>query len=253
MASIHSLIIIVVVFLLYSCSQNALEKNNRSNQTESNKYERIIESYLEPRRIEPSVIVNDISQQRINFMDIELNWKHKQGGGLEIVVNGDVIDTKQAVTLNNVWGVGKDSVNFANQLHQVKYYRSDEYRLLGLVLTYSPCTGLGCGVNYQLLYDLTGKQVNYFGRFRTGFDLDLYNFSSPKEVDYLSKTFYGRNVSLIDTTEFEIYRRQKNGRFEIVTNSSGNKYYFRHIYSQEIDTIPDSFEEKWMSNINNSR
>ncbi|MBF9253670.1 hypothetical protein I2I11_10230 [Pontibacter sp. 172403-2] len=253
MNSIKYIIIIVGVLFLYSCSKGIITNMSSGSKAETNKYEKIIEEYLEQKRIEPTVTVNNISQERISFLDVELIWEHTPEGGLEFIINGNKVNTSKAVTLNDVWDTDKDSVNFVNYLQQVKYYNFGEYELLGLLLTSSPCTGLGCGVNYQLIYDITNKKTNYFGRFGTGYDLDLYRFSNSDEVDYLSKTFHGRNEMLVDTTEFVIYRRQDNGQFKLVRNSRGNKYYFRHIYSWETDTIPDRFEEDWIEKINNSR
>lgn len=250
MNSIKCIIIIAGVFLLYSCGKGILSTTNSVSKADTNRYEKVIEDYLGQRRIEPTVIVNNISREHINFLDVALSWKHTPDAGLEFIINGNVVNTSKVITLNDVWDKDKDSVNFANSLEQVKYYDFGQYELLGLVLTSSPCNGLGCGVNYQLIYDMTNKKANYFGRFRTGYDLDLYRFANSGEVDYLSKTFYGRNEMLIDTTEFEIYRRQDNGQFELLKGSGGDRYYFRHIYSWETDTIPDRFEEYWIEKIN---
>ena len=92
--------------------------------------------------------------------------------GIEITVNGHTFTTFDKVTSNTVWGSEVDSVNFANFIQQVKIYENES--LIGFVLTNTPCTGLGCGVNYQIIYDLKTKKQTYFGRFRTGFEFELY-------------------------------------------------------------------------------
>ena len=172
--------------------------------------------------------------------------------GIAIVVNGDTIHTKEAMTLNDVWDSDKDSINFANNLIQVKYYDFDEVKLLGFVLNNSPCTGLGCGVNYQLIYDLDKKTTNYFGRFRTGEDLELYNFSNDHSfIDYISKTFYGRNETLIDTTLFEIFRRDADGNFHLLKDSIGRSYYIKLIDSWELQNFPDKMQSYWPEEISN--
>lgn len=122
---------------------------------------------------------------------------------LEIIINGTKINTLKKVTLNNNWGRSVDSVNFANNIRQIKLYESDS--LLGFVLTNEPCTGLGCSVNYQLIYDLKTKSESYFGRFRTGFEFELYDFNHDSKIDFLSTTYHGGNVQMIDTTEFIMY------------------------------------------------
>jgi hypothetical protein len=123
--------------------------------------------------------------------------------------------------------------------------------LIGFVLTYTPCSGLGCGVNYQIIYDFkTGKQT-YFGRFRTGFEFQLYNFNSDNRPDYLSKTFYGRNAQGIDTTEYVLYSQTKNGDFEEFKTDKQERFWFKHIYTEfQTDLNNEGFEEKWIEKIN---
>ena len=73
-----------------------------------------------------------------------------------------------------------------------------------LQLNNDMCTGLGCGVNYQLIYDLYSKKVFPFGRFRTGLDMNLYKIKN--NIYYLSKTFHGRNAQSKDTILYNLYK-----------------------------------------------
>ena len=144
-------------------------------------------------------------------------------------------------------------MNFANNMRQIKLYEYDS--MIGFVLTNEPCTGLGCSVNYQLIYDLKTKSESYFGRFRTGFEFELYDFNQDSRVDFLSKTFYGRNEQMIDTTEFIMYSQTEKGNFQEFKTEEQNRFTFKHIYPQAYpkrnkDSIREEFEENWIEKIN---
>lgn len=225
---------------------------NRQAISNNTKFDLLINNHLDERRIEPQAIIN-VAEDKIIYNGLNIHWESLDGGVL-ITVNNNSVNTNRLVTLNDLWGEdNKDSVNFANTVSQIKYYEIDEAKLLGFVLTNTPCSGLGCGVNYQLIYDLKTQKVNSFGRFRTGFDLELYNFDDNGKVDYLSKTFFGRNEQLRDTTVFTYYQREADGLFVLSKNSKGEPYYFKHWYSLESDTIPEGFEVRWVTPIKESR
>ncbi|MGB1204245.1 MAG: hypothetical protein ACPG5B_01295 [Chitinophagales bacterium] len=184
----------------------------------------------------------------IKLLDYKINWRKKERG-IEITIDGHTINTADKVTLNPVWGSGVDSVNFANFLKEVKVYETAQ--LVGFVLTNTPCTGLACDINYQLIYDLKSQKESYFGRFRTGFEFELYHFNADDFPDYLSKTFYGRNAQQIDTTEFVMYSQTENGDFQQFQTATQSKYWFKHICSVSNDDFEnESFEEHWVEKIN---
>ncbi|HYH15088.1 MAG TPA: hypothetical protein VD794_07710 [Flavisolibacter sp.] len=238
--------------LLASLSGCTSKNGNHQVLPSNTKFDLLINDYLEQRRIEPQAVFN-VAEDKIIYNNLNIQWKPLDRGVI-ITINNFSINTNGLVTLNDVLGEGhKDSVNFANTLSQIKYYETNDDKLLGFVLTYTPCTGLGCGVNYQLIYDLKTQKVNSFGRFRTGFDLDLYDFDDNDKVDYLSKTFFGRNEQLRDTTVFTYYQQEADGRFVLSKSAKGETYYFKHRYSLESDTMPEGFEEKWVTSIKESR
>ena len=218
------------------------------NSTEKVDYGQMIEKYLRTKTIEPTLVIENVDINELDLLKHKISWVELEKG-LEITVDGQTITTSDKVTSNAVWDSGVDSVNFANCLQKVSLYEPES--LIGFVLTSSPCTGLGCGVNYQIIYDLkTGKQT-YFGRFRTGFEFQLYNFNSDERPDYLSKTFYGRNAQGIDTTEYVLYSQTKNGVFEEFKTDKQEKFWFKHIYTElQTDLNNERFEEKWIEKIN---
>lgn len=245
----------LVLLLIFSCSKE--QKTKSEIITKKIDYGIIISEYLESEKYEPTVIFNnpyDINKKStIRLLENEISWSEKDNA-LEIIINGTKINTSDKVTLNNNWGNSADSVNFANNVRQIKLYESKS--LLGFVLTNEPCTGLACSVNYQLIYDLKTKSESYFGRFRTGFEFELYNFNQDSKIDFLSKTFYGRNEQMIDTTEFILYSQSEKGNFQEFKTEKQRRYSFKHIYPQiypdrNKDSILEEFEEHWIEKILN--
>ena len=108
-----------------------------------------------------------------------------------------------------------------------------------------------------MIYDLKTKRESYFGRFRTGFEFELYDFNQDSKIDFLSKTFYGRNEQMIDTTEFTMYSQTKNGNFQEFRTVEQNRFTFKHIYPQiyperDKDSLKEEFVENWIEKINNN-
>ncbi len=239
MKIVFRIVIILIVLLVGSYLMCTTEQLN---------YNKIITDYLETKKIEPTItyrISDETSMFKILNHQIHLNEGTQ---GIEIIIDGDTINTQEKVTLNAVWGSRVNRVNFANILTEIKIYKA--YSLMSFLFSNYPCTGLGCGVNFQMIYDLKTKRQSYFGRFRTGFEMELYHFNSDDNPDFLSKTFYGRNSTAIDTTEFIMYSHTKNGRFEIFKTSEQEKFWFKHIYSAfHQDLKNEGFEEHWIENI----
>ena len=237
--------LLTILIILTSCTST---DNKTDNSTKMVDYGKIIEDYLQTKIIEPTVEFNNDGRKEIYLLEHKITWRALEKG-IKIIVDGHTITTSDKVTSNAVWSSRVYSVNFANFLHQVKIYEYDS--LIGFVLTSSPCTGLGCGVNYQIIYDLkTGKQT-YFGRFRTGFEFELYNFNTDDRPDYLSKTFHGNNAQDIDTTEFVLYSQTPNGNFEEFKADKQKRFWFKHIYTEfQTDLKNEAFEEKWVEKIN---
>ncbi len=237
--------ILTILTILISCISATDKTENSSEQVD---YGQMIEEYLQTKIIEPTIVFNNDGRNEFNLLNHKISWKVLEKG-IEITIDRNTIKTSDKVTLNTVWGSGVDSVNFANFLQQVKIYEYDS--LIGFVITSSPCTGLGCGINYQLIYDLKTKRQSYFGRFRTGFEFELYNFNSDNKPDYLSKTFYGRNAEGIDTTEFIMYSQMKNGDFKEFKSDKQEIYWFKYIYTEfQTDLNNEGFEEEWIEKIN---
>ena len=237
---------ILTILIILISSISATYKTD--NLTEKVDYGQMVEKYLRTKTIKPTLVIENVDKKELGLSKHKISWR-ELNKGIEITIDGQTINTSDKVTTNIVWESDVDNVNFANYLQQISLFEPES--LIGFVLTSSPCSGLGCGVNYQIIYDLkTGKQT-YFGRFRTGFEFQLYNFNSDRRPDYLSKTFYGRNVKGIDTTEYVLYSQTNNGDFEVFGTEEQKKFWFKHNYTefqQNLDN--EKFEENWIEKIN---
>jgi hypothetical protein len=240
-----SIKILTVLTILISCITATDKTENSFKQVD---YGQIIEDYLKTKTIEPTIVFNNDGRKDFTLLNHKFSWKELKKG-VEITIDGHTINTNDKVTLNPVWDSGKDSVNFSNYLQQIKIYEHDS--LIGFVLTSSPCSGLGCGINYQIIYDLKTKKESYFGRFRTGLEFELYNFNSDDRPDFVSKTFFGRNAQGIDTTEFVLYSQTQNGDFTELKSEEKERFWFKHTYTEfQLNLDNERFEENWIEKIN---
>lgn len=225
---------IILSLIFFNCNCIGQITNININFNSIKKQVELFELKLKSNQIKPtfSTIIDSVS-----FFDSKLKIKTiKNKNYLQIKINGNKIQTNQFLTLNDVWNK-KDSINYSNQISQVKYYRP--LNLLILQLNFYPCTGLGCAVNYQLIYDLNSKKTYSFGRFRTGFDMNLYKFKN--EFYYLSKSFYGRNAQLKDTIIYNLYKIKPKSAPQKI-----EKYFAKFTYEDEDYENETSFTKKWI-------
>jgi len=236
MIKTHPFLFAFLLFTFLSCKENKVEtKINKTDST--NNISQKVKSFIS--KIEKSEIKPTFSTRldSVSIFDpnlkIESYIKNKK---FFIEINSEKIDINKLITINDVWSK-KDSVDYANQISEVKYYKS--LNLVLLLLDFDMCTGLGCGVNYQLIYDLNSKQVYPFGRFRTGLDMNLYKFKD--DVYYLSKTFHGRNAQLKDTIFFNLYKIEPKS-----IPQKEEKYFARFTYDNEDYEKETSFIQNWI-------
>ncbi len=236
--------LITVLTFLVSCIAATTRSDNPIQEID---YSQIIDEYLKTKIIEPTVVFNNDGRKELDLLEHKLSWR-KLKKGIEITIDAYIIRTTDNVTSNIVWGSTKDNVNFANQVQRVIIYK--EYQLIGFVLTNAPCTGLGCHVNYQIIYDLTSRKETYFGRFRTGSEFELYDFNSDNRPDYLSKTFFGSNTQGVNTTEFVLYSQTTNGDFSKFESEEQKRFWFKHTYTASQRYLNnEKFEEEWIEKI----
>lgn len=266
------ILILLATLLLMSCcdtikSETArkiipIEKVEPVNRAEPVRKEKIdyyslIDDYLKMKKIEPVVIVtNNDERHHFNLLEHTISWSYEQTKGIDIIIDGKHITTKGKVTLNPVWGENIDSLNYFNYIYQIKVYEFYENQkidntIIGFDMNIRDRNGIGCDVSYQLLYDLKIGKENYFGNYRGGVGLELYDFNNDGKVDYLGKTYNGRDsdTNLIEKNEYIMYSQSKDGKFRIFKDKLGRPYSFEHTFAEEEYKVPETFKDNWVEKI----
>lgn len=157
------------------------------------------EENLKTRIITPTYRIQ-VENKEIRFEDFFVSFSELDDS-LKIYINKDTLNVHKLITQNIVEDE-KQQLDYSNAISLIHYY--SYYNILMFQAHFYPCSGLGCGVNFQILYHTKTKKSFAFGRFRTGFDMELYNYNDDK-LYYLSKSFKGRNIQGIDTVKYELF------------------------------------------------
>lgn len=157
------------------------------------------EEDLENRIITPTYRIQ-VENKEIRFEDFFVSFSELDDS-LKIYINKDTLNVHKLITQNIVEDE-KQPVDYANSLLEVNYYQ--KLNILMFLVHFYPCTGLGCGVNYQVVYHTKNKKMFAFGRFRTGFEMELYDYDSSLPC-YLSKSYEGRNIEGIEKITYQIF------------------------------------------------
>ena len=249
----NKFIAIFILTILVSCNNDTKQKaTDFKNQTDNiPSFDRSnIDQYFEDYEIKPSITVNNIDG---NQTDIQLS-KHKikwlnTDDGTKIKIDNDLFTLKDKATLNIVWD-NKDSVDFANNWDEIKLYKTNNREIIGIRMSFQPCTGLGCSVDYFLIYDLQTKTKNFFGTFRTDNKLALYNFNNDDRLDYVSKTFSGDAQGATPMNFiYRLYSLESNGHFVQQKNTSGQAYEIKQTTFPNDTTKSETFEQRWLTEI----
>lgn len=216
---------ILVVFNSYSTfAQQQNKYDLKLNQ---------FEKELEYKIITPTYRIQ-VETNVVRFEDFIISFSGLHDS-LKIYINNDTLNVYKLITQNIVEDE-KQQVDYANSLLEVNYYK--ESNILMFLVHFYPCTGLGCGVNYHVMYHTKDKKMFAFGRFRTGFDMELYNYNDNKPY-YLSKSFNGRNIERIDTIRYELFPIDFS-----LQELQPLEEIFAEIVTDENETI--SFQKQWI-------
>jgi hypothetical protein len=241
---------------LFSCKENEEKSKPSSVKIENKKpidTTKLIENYFSAHEKTPFITINNMNDNhtKIRLDNHIIKWKNTKQEETIITIDGNEINIEDKITLNDVVDTGKDSVNFINDWSQAKLYRYDDGKkrdIIVITMVFNPCTGLGCSVEYVLVYDTTHKSANFFGSFR-GNSAQLYNFGDGK-LSYVSSTykgdFHGEN-----TEEFiqNLYELNKNGLFDLKVQPNKEPYFIKHTHYPPKTNKPDLFEQKWIVDI----
>ena len=175
-----------------------------------------LDKYFEKHEIKPVLVINNAegNQTEIQLSKHIIKWIDTEDES-KLKINNDLFSLKDKATLNIVWD-DRDSVDFANNWDEIKLYNVNGRELIGVRMSFHPCTGLGCNVEYFLIYDVETKTKNFFGSFHADNILALYNFNNDNKVDYLAKTFQGdAHGSTPNEFIYELYSLNEKGQFVI--------------------------------------
>ena len=245
--------ILIAFFALVSCREPQNVSITKSSELKS-------EAVLAPDTIErqwesaertPSIIINniDFDENRFNLGDHLIEWIDN-GDKRRIKINGNIIELEKEVTLNKVTHADVDSLNFSNNWQQARLYKYHDNGLRDLILVTmisNPCTGLGCSVEYVMIYDAHTKTANFFGSFRGNKVAELYHFGN-NGLYYMSQTFDGpyHGESPVIITK-NLYRMDSSGTFSIAKDAQGEPYYTKKKLYNEGSKLVEEFEMSWIT------
>lgn len=190
----NSLLVFSFTLIVFNCYSIFAQQKNEY-ELELNQFEK----ELEYKKITPTYRIQ-VESDTVRFEDFFISFSNLEEP-LRIRIDNDTIFINEMITQNNV-ETDKIQVDYSNAVYLIQYY--SYYDILMFQTHFYPCSGLGCGVNFQILYHTKTKKTLAFGRFRTGFEMELYNYNDDKPY-YLSKSYEGRNIEGIEKITYELF------------------------------------------------
>jgi len=204
------------------------------------------EKYLDSKKVQTIDSLNNID---FKLTDISIKGHHIQWFDSEdrtrIKIDNNLFILDNYITLNPVTDTDKDSLSFPNNWDKIKLYKipGKQTDIILITMAYHPCTGLGCSLEYILIYDTATKTKNFFGSFRGAHSSELYDFGNQK-LSFLSSTYIG-DLHMATTVEYvtNIYEHNSDGRFSIKTDNNKKPYFIINTWYPA--TKKDSLEVSW--------
>jgi hypothetical protein len=208
-----------------------------------------LQRHFEQYGIKPSITIQNsagntteiqLGNHKIQWLDTDNETKIK--------IDHDVFTLKDQLTLNNVEDA-KDSVDFANHWDQIKLFKHHQREYIGIRMSFDPCTGLGCSVDYYLIYDVKTKTQNYFGTFRTSNELELFDFGNDDKIDYVSRTYTAGSDGAAEevSKSCALYSIENTGRFKLQLDDQKKPYFIRQVFDAQTDKEKENqFEQHWI-------
>ena len=209
-----------------------------------------LKQHFEDHKIKPSVQINNTegNQTDIQLANHKIKWFDKDDE-TKIKIDNDLFTLKDKVTLNNV-SYGKDSVDFSNNWDEIKLFKHKDREYIGIRMSFAPCVGLGCSVDFFLIYDVKTKTKNFFGTFRTDRELELFNYGNDDKIDFVAKTHNGSaHGSTPIERIYELYSMDTNGQFKVQKDAGGLTYQIKHTAFPNDTTKTDKLTEHWITKI----
>ena len=232
-----------------------------------------LQNYFDNEEIRPTQVVNNIEDtgawksktSTIRIGNHTIEWVDTVGrrdSESSIKIDGEMIALKDKRSTNQADGDRPIDLRDIEQWDQIKLYKLNEGDVVGITMLPRSCTGLMCGVAAQLIYDVKTKQKTYFGTFRTDDETRLFRITSGNDYYYVSKNFNGdpHGLTSPQVITYELFKREKSGRFVVQKNAAGEKYYIRHTVFPDMEfkggdvvpkkeLSPDTLEQNWIEKI----
>lgn len=145
-----------------------------------------------------------------------------------------------------------EAVDFADNWEQIKFYKFGDRQLIGISMGNEPCTGVGCSVAFQLIYDLKTKSKTFFGTYRIEREVNLYDFKNDGTLDYLGKTYTGGSDSVAKEINniYKLYTMDEKGSFRLQLDKNQKPYIIKRIFEAEsYEEIDNKFDANWIEEI----
>lgn len=239
----------MTIFLTTSCNNSKTEKIIKQTQNETSQItvDDRLNNYFYNYEIEPSIIINNTegNQTSIELGNHKIKWIDTEDE-TKIRIDNELFTLKDKITLNTIWG-NKDSVDFANNWDEIKLFKYNQIELIGIRMSFKPCTGLGCGIDYFCIYDLKSKTKNFFGQYRIDRKMALYHFDN--ELSFVSKTYReSANDSRVEHF-YKLFSMNETGQFSEKKNSNGLTYWIKRITFPDDTISREILEENWIQKI----
>jgi len=213
-----------------------------------------LKNYFYGREIVPSIIVNNTErdQTEIQLENNKVEWI-RGDKEIKIKINDDLFSLEDKKTVNGLQSENNfESVDFANNWEQIKFYKFGDRQLIGISMGNEPCTGIGCSVAFQLIYDLKTKSKTFFGTYRIEREINLYDFKNDGTINYLGKTYIGESdgVAKEISNVYKLYSMDEKGIFKSRLNNKQKPYFIKRTFEAEnYREIDNKFETNWIEEI----
>ncbi len=231
-----------------------IEKPKKLQRQYKQSVEEKLKSYFYGREIVPSIIVNNTErdQTEIRLENHKIEWIRGEKE-TKIKINDDLFTLKDKRTINGLQDQDNfEAVDFANNWEQIKFYKFGDRQLIGISMGNEPCTGIGCRVAFQLIYDLKTKSKTFFGTYRIEREVSLYDFKNDGTIDYLGKTYLGGSDGVIKEiiNVYKLYSIDEKGVFHLQLNNKQKPYFIKRFFEPEdYREIHGKFEANWIEEI----
>ena len=229
-----------------------IEEKKTQTPRANESVEKKLEVYLYSREIQPSVIVNNTegNQTEIKLKNNKIKWFSDEKE-TRLSINGDLITLKDKSSLNKADGDEKINGNIVDSWRDMKLFKINNRKLIGITMDHDFCTGLMCSVSFYLVYDLQTKSKNFFGNFRTDAEMKLYDFGNNGTIDFLSTTNNFTYTPGFEVTHiYNFYTLDEKGIFNLQKDSNQKPYFIKRVFSSDNDEeLDDKFEQNWIESV----